>query len=86
MTELQRCGASRTSGRQPGANPLVHDQLERRAELLIQIAIDAVAVHEVAPETARREVKDMVTLDVTPRARVAIASAMRFHCAVSSPS
>jgi hypothetical protein len=52
---------------------LVDEQLERGAQLVVEVALDAVAMHEVAPETH------------ASRARV-MASATWFHSAASSSS
>ena len=60
------------------SNLLLDDQVEDRPNLLVQIALNAVSIDHVSPEIPEAR-------SHASRAR-AIASAMRFHCAVSSPS
>ena len=99
--ELQRRGATRFRLIQTVLHLLLHEQRVDGPDLVVEVAVDAVPVHDISPEAgdAGFQRHDSLRCSSQPDTQIgsrillaqassarAIAMAMRFHCAVSSPS
>jgi hypothetical protein len=78
--QLEPGGSPRVLRVHAGADLLVHQQVERRTQLLVEVGVDAAPLREVAPETEQAGHR------LQACSARAMATAIWFHCAASSPS